>query len=165
MLFSLGQQFYRFPMYITNNKHQSFVYTQLNDQTVLFSKSHLFALIWNVKQFCLTHREDPVRCHYSGPEWIWEQWQWRGTQHSPKLQHYCSLTIRLFNVISRTLVGWGVLPFCRDAVGIYYSPSRLGCAASKKIQQWTLKSLVKAQIKQTISTDFYVWGNHPVWLF
>ena len=48
---------------ITNNsfKHQSFVYTQLNDQIVLFltiqfSISHLFALSLNAKQFYLNHR-------------------------------------------------------------------------------------------------------------
>ena len=48
---------------ITNNsiKHQSFVYTKLNDQIVLFqaiqfSKSYLFALSLNVKQFYLTQR-------------------------------------------------------------------------------------------------------------
>ena len=28
------------------------------------------------------------------------------TPHSPKFPHYCNLTIRLFNVISRTLLGW-----------------------------------------------------------
>ena len=38
--------------------------------------------------------------------------------------HYRSLTIRLFSVISRTLVG-GVLPLCSDAVGIFCSTSRL----------------------------------------
>ena len=48
-------------MYNNSIKHQSFVYTQLNDQTVLFqtiqfTKSHLFALSLNVKQFYLTHR-------------------------------------------------------------------------------------------------------------
>ena len=42
-------------------KHQSFVYTHLNDQTVLlltiqFCISHLFALSLNVKQFYLIHR-------------------------------------------------------------------------------------------------------------
>ena len=42
-------------------KHQSSVYTKLNDQTVLFliiqfSRSHLFALSLNAKQFYLTHR-------------------------------------------------------------------------------------------------------------
>ena len=48
---------------ITNNsiKHQSFVYTQLNDQTILFQAiqfiiCHLFALSLNVKQFYLTFR-------------------------------------------------------------------------------------------------------------
>ena len=48
---------------ITNNsiKYQSFVYTQLNDQTVLFltiqfSINHLYTLSLNVKQLYLTHR-------------------------------------------------------------------------------------------------------------
>ena len=48
---------------ITNNfiKHQSFVYTHLNDQTVLFltiqfSISHLFALSLNIKPFYLPNR-------------------------------------------------------------------------------------------------------------
>ena len=43
-------------------------------------------------------------CYHSGSEWTWERWQWRSIPHSPKLQHYWSLTIRLFNVISRILV-------------------------------------------------------------
>ena len=47
-----------------------------------------------------------------------------GTLHFLKLQHYWSLTIRLFSVISRTLVGGG-LPLCRDAVSVFYSPSQL----------------------------------------
>ena len=41
------------------------------------------------------------------------------------LQHYWNLTIRLFSVIFRTFVE-GVLPFCLGAVGVFYSPSRLG---------------------------------------
>ena len=65
-------------------------------------------------------------CYHAGPEWIWEQWQWRGAPYSPRPQHYWDLTIRLFSVISRTLVvGEGVLPRCREAVGVFYSPSRL----------------------------------------
>ena len=51
-----------------------------------------------------------IRCYHSGPEWTWERWQWRGTPHSPKLQHCGNLTIRLFSVISRTLVGGGSYP-------------------------------------------------------
>ena len=97
---------------ITNNsnKHQSFVCTLLNDQAVLFqtiqfSISHLFAHSFNVKQFYLTHWLDPIWCYHSRPEWTWEWWEWRNTPHSPKLQHYLILTIRLFSVISGTLVG------------------------------------------------------------
>ena len=41
----------------------------------------------------------------------------RGTLYYPKLQYYKSLTIRLFNVKSRTLIG-GVLPLYRDAVSV-----------------------------------------------
>ena len=48
---------------------------------------------------------------------------WRSTLDSQKLQHYWSLTMRLFSVISRTLVLEG---FIKDAVGLFYSLSRLG---------------------------------------
>ena len=46
-----------------------------------------------------------IRCYHYRLEWTLERWQWRGTLHSPKLQHYWNLTLRLFSVISRTLVG------------------------------------------------------------
>ena len=73
----------------------------------------------------MTHREDPIRCYHSGPEWTWEQWQWRDTLHFSKLQHYWNLTIRLLSVISMTLVVGGVLPHCRNPVGVFYSLSQL----------------------------------------
>ena len=88
---------------------------QLNDQTVLFltiqfSINHLFALNVNVKQFYLTHWLEPVSCYHSRPAWTWKWWQWRGTQHSPKLLHYWSLAITLFTVISRSLRTGGYYP-------------------------------------------------------
>ena len=43
----------------------------------------------------------------------------KGTLRLPKLQHYSGLTIRLFSIISRILVG-GILLLCRDAVGVFY---------------------------------------------
>ena len=99
---------------ITNNSFnlQRFVYTQLNDQSVIFQTIQFsificFALSLNVKQFYLTHRWT------LGTEWIQEWWQWKGTLHSPKLRHYWSLTIRLFSVISRALVGRGFTPLQR----------------------------------------------------
>ena len=57
-LFRLLRHWFEVLQFITYNlfQHQSFVYTQLNDQTVLFlttefSISHLFVLNFNVKQF------------------------------------------------------------------------------------------------------------------
>ena len=46
------------------------------------------------------------------------------TLHSPKLQHYWSLTIRLLCVTSRILVA-RVLLLCRDAVGVFCNASWL----------------------------------------
>ena len=67
-----------------------------------------------------------MRCYHSGSEWAWERWQWRGTLYPLSLQHYWDLTIRLFSVISWTLVVGGVLPLCREAVSVFYSPNRPG---------------------------------------
>ena len=48
-------------------------------------------------------------------EWTGEWWQWRGTPHSPKLQHYWNLTIILFSVISGTLDGECLTPLQRSS--------------------------------------------------
>ena len=45
-----------------------------------------------------------------------------GVFRIPQCSPYWSLTIRLFNVKSRTF--GGVLPLCRDTVGIFYSSSQ-----------------------------------------
>ena len=44
-----------------------------------------------------------------------------------KFQSYWNLTIKLFNTIIRTFIDVGDVHFCRDAVGVFCSPSRLGC--------------------------------------
>ena len=49
----------------------------------------------------------------------------RVSLHSSKLLPYWNFTIRLFTVISRRHVV-GVVPICKEAVGVFYSPSRLG---------------------------------------
>ena len=92
--------------------------------TIQFSISHFFVLTLIVKQFYLTHIQDPFKCYHSEPEWTWARWQWRSTPYSPNVQHYWSPTIRLFNVKSRTLIR-GVLPLCWHAVGVFYNPSWL----------------------------------------
>ena len=47
------------------------------------------------------------------------------TPRSPKLSDY-SLSIRWFYVISWTLFRGGILPLCRNTVGVFYNPSQLG---------------------------------------
>ena len=90
-----------------------------------------------------------VRCYHSGPEWTWEQWQWRGTPHSPKLQHCWNLTIRLFSVISRTLVRGWVLPLCRGAVSVFYSPTWLG-------------KLIRILLRTSFEIILWVRRNQPL---
>ena len=41
--------------------------------------------------------------------------KWRGTPHSPKLQPYWNLTIRLFSIIYRTYISGGILALCCGA--------------------------------------------------
>ena len=84
------------------------------------SRKVQFSSIWTIDRF-----------YHSGSEWTGQWWQWKSIPHSSKLQHYWNLTIRLFSVISRTLVA-GVLPFCREAVGVFYSPSQLDNNAERR---------------------------------
>ena len=77
-------------------------------------------------------------------------------KHSPKLQHYWSLTIRLFSVISRTLIG-GVLLLCKDVVSVFYSPSRLGQVTlmwSRTVGEscWESKQPADTELKQKFLT-------------
>ena len=61
------------------------------------------------------------------PEWTWEQWQWRGTPHSPKFQLYWNLAIRLFSIIYQD-TRWGEgrsYPSAEMQLGVFYNPSWL----------------------------------------
>ena len=69
--------------------------------------NHLFIHCRNIKQFYFTHRQGPYQVLS-----LWVRVD-QGKIH----------TIRLFSIILRTLV---VLPISRDAVGVFYSPSRQG---------------------------------------
>ena len=76
-------------------------------QVILFSISMQFSSIWPIDRRSLSGAT-------SGPQWTWEWWHWRSILHSPKLRHYWNLTIRLFSVICRTLVGGeGLTPLQR----------------------------------------------------
>ena len=69
-------------------------------------------------QFYLIHRQEPIRCYHSGPEWTKIFLDFAGSLHSPKLQHYWNSSIRLFSDISRTLV-WGVFSPSAEMQSVY----------------------------------------------
>ena len=90
----------------------------------------------------------PISCYHSWPEWTWEQWQWRSTPHSPKLQHYWNLTIRLFSVISRTLVR-GSYPSA-EKQSVYSTVLSDGASAkSRLIIYWCSKYVIKADYEHS----------------
>ena len=99
---------------------KQFYFKQLN-----LAKSY-FDLSLNVTQCNLAHRYDPVRGYCFGLDETWDRVQLSGTTHSPILQHFWSLAIRLFYAKSRTLI-WFFLPLCKDAIGVFYSLGGLGC--------------------------------------
>ena len=86
-------------------------------QAIQFSISTQFISIWPIDRTL----SDATTPGQSGPGSV----TIRVTLHSLKLQHYWNITILFFSVISRTLVGGeGVLTLCREAVSVFYSPSR-----------------------------------------
>ena len=92
-------------------------------------------------------------CYHSGPEWTREQWQWRSTPHSLKLQHHWNLSIRLFSVI---YTRWKeVLPFWRGAVGVFYKPRRL---SHRAFIFWD-GSYPSAEIQSVYSTAPADWAS------
>ena len=96
-------------------------------QTIQFSMSTIFKCQYSsISNNSKVQFSSIWRIERTLSEVIWDRWQWRGTSHSLNLQHYWSFTIRLFSVISRTLIGWEELPLCREAVSVFYSLSWLG---------------------------------------
>ena len=71
---------------------------------------------------------------------------------SAKYQHHWNLTIKLFSVIFRTLVA-GVLSFCREAVGVFYSPSQL----RHQVTPWEVLPLCEMQ--SVYSTALADWAT------
>ena len=72
--------------------------------------------------------------------------------------HHLNLTIRLFTVISRTLVR-GVLPHCRCAVWVFYNPNRLNkCVVCYK-NNWLL-----GLVGRVFANGPGDRGSIPVWV-
>ena len=107
----------------------------------------------------MTHRQDSVRCYHFGPEWTWEQWQWSGAPYSPKLRHYWNLTIRLFSVISRTLVVAGI--YLSAEVQSVYSFAPADWVTSLCVCGESLTPLQRSSqsiLLQQMGPSFCFWG-------
>ena len=118
-----------------------------------------------VKQFFLTYRLDLIRCSNSGRNWNYEPWHWRVTRHSPMLQYYWSLTIRLFCVISRIPVGLGVLPLCWLGLEIWRESRKIGSILTFKnsICARDYKSMGHSEdliVFPTVQHDIYINFQH-----
>ena len=91
-----------------------------------------------------------------------EQWQWRGALYSPKPQHYWDLNIRLFSVISRTLVGGADLTPLQRCSQCILQPQLTGekllifLNTTKTIQDKAMKKVCKCKIYWWISWNH--WG-------
>ena len=125
---------------ISNNsiKHQSFVYSQVNYQTFLliavqFSITNFFTVLMSNSSSRPVDRilSGSTTPSQSGPE---------SNSNEKVLYFPQSLNIRFFNRISSTLVGW-VLPFCRDAISVFYSPSRLSWRCLELVRRGKVPSL------------------------
>ena len=59
-------------------------------------------ILWVAPTLTYTHRTN-AHHRITGPEWTCEQWQWRSTPYSSKLQGW-NLAVKWFNMICKTLV-------------------------------------------------------------
>ena len=112
-----------------------------------------FSLAWVHSLVRFDPLKDPIRCYLSKLEWSWKWWQWRGTPHSPKIQYYWNLTIKLFRVITRTFVGRRVLSLFRDAAGVFYSPSRLGSSRMENVFSLISEKYKRIVFNRTLETN------------
>ena len=106
-----------------------FIHKTVLFETIQFSLNMQFSSIWSIDRTL-------IRSYHSEPEWTWEWWLWRGTPHSPKLQHYWNLTIRLFSVISRTLVGSRSYPSTEMQSVYSTAPSNWSKTVSIQHKHW-----------------------------
>ena len=88
----------------------------------------------------------------------------------PKLQHCWNITIRLFSVISRTLVVGVVLDLCREAIGVFNSPSRLGKSSWRNLEDVEVFKYLWAKFTGTsqgknVSNSYQVYPLCVVYLF
>ena len=148
-----------FYVYVTDSiKHQSFVYTQLNDETVLFLTiqfsintqfTHTLDVssIWSIDR-TLSGATTPGQSEPGN----------NGNEGVLYIPQSSSLTIRLVIVITRVLVG-GVESYphpSRDAVRVFYCPSWMGSA----LKGPPLNVLLKIYLPQAVYVQVLHESHH-----
>ena len=98
--FNLSIVFFVTPLYVKSTQFKQSVDFKCQNSSI----SNNSVLHKHTDYFYLTHTYDTIRYFLFGPECIWERWHWRSTPHSPTLQYYWCLNIKLFSTISRILL-------------------------------------------------------------
>ena len=80
----------------------------------------------------------------------------------PKHRYLWILTIGWFNVISRTLAGGGVLNFCRDRVGVFYTPMLNGLIEVFRIHRSLQADLKSAGITMILILPLISSSQNPL---
>ena len=97
------------------------------------------------------------------PQWTWEWRQWRGTPHSPKLQHCWNLTIRLFCFIPRTLIVGGSYPSAEKQSVYFTAPANWAIDIQSESFRCLLKDI--RFISYTYHTNISVGKGRPIIAF
>ena len=130
---------------IFNLFKQLYITIQLSVGTVSISKTVTFQIIQfsiSMPLVLFNPRIGPYQVLHAGPEWTWEQLQWRGAPYSPRSQHYWDLTIRLFSVISGYSLEVGSYPSA-EVQSVYYTAladkvrGHFWSGRGKNINMWT----------------------------
>ena len=117
---------------------KSFVYTQLNDQTIIFltiwfNVSHLFPLSLNVKKFYLTIDRILSGATTPGRNWFGSNRN-EEVLHIPQSSTDWSLTIRCFIFMNRALVGVGGCYLTAEMQSVYSTaPAEWVCHLSANV--------------------------------
>ena len=117
-----------------STKHQSFVYTHLITKQFNFKQFNLASVICLNSVYILNSSIWPFDRNLSGPTTPSGPWRDsnEGILHIFQALPGWILTIRLFSVISRTLIG-NVLPLRKEEIGVFLSSSRLGLSLLGKL--------------------------------
>ena len=95
-----------------------------------------------------------------------EEWEMKGFLTFPNASASRDFTISVISIISQAFIRWGVLPLCRDAVDVFYSPGLTGKVRERgRKKDWGQRS--KRELPTLRVTlwhrDIIIWFNMLHW--